>query len=113
MSRRRALKIVMILVGLFFVAGICPLIMLLWFRPDANDNVPMFLSLYVTLGVFMLIAARNPAEHQFPFSRRQAGSRIQQSTRSACTILRSCGTCATTSLNAWAVQRRILSVTGQ
>ncbi|RDS81101.1 hypothetical protein DWU98_11155 [Dyella monticola] len=64
MSRELTLKVVMIVIGLFFLAGIYPLVMFLWFWPHANDIVPMFLSLYVTLGVFMLIAARSPTEHR-------------------------------------------------
>lgn len=64
MSRERALKWVLIVSGLFFLAGIYPLVMSLWFWPHSNDIVPMFLSLYVTLGVFLLIAARHPFEHR-------------------------------------------------
>jgi Family of unknown function (DUF6632) len=36
----------------------------LWAWQHSNEIVPMFLSLYVSLGVFLLIAARNPAEHR-------------------------------------------------
>src|SRR5437667_12818910 len=34
-----------------------------WFRKGVLDTV-MMLSLYVTLGVFLLIAARNPSAHR-------------------------------------------------
>jgi hypothetical protein len=64
MSRQRTLKFVMIAAGLLFSAGIYPLVMSLWRWQHSDDIVPMFLSLYVTLGVFLLIAARNPAEHR-------------------------------------------------
>lgn len=64
MFRERALKFVMIASGLFFLAGIIPLAMSLWSWQHTNDIVPMFLSLYVTLGVFLLLAARNPSEHR-------------------------------------------------
>ena len=64
MSREQALKIVMVVTGLFFLAGIYPLVMSIWFWPRTSDVVPMFLSLYVTLGVFLLVAARNPPEHR-------------------------------------------------
>lgn len=64
MSRERTLKFVMIVSGLLFLAGIYPLVMSLWVGQQTNDIVPMFLSLYVTLGAFLLIAARNPAEHR-------------------------------------------------
>src|SRR2546426_8303625 len=56
MNRKRALKVVMVLVGLFFVALIYPLTMFLW----SEAALAMMLSLYVTLGIFLLIAARNP-----------------------------------------------------
>ena len=56
MIRERALKVVLVLVGLLFSAGIYPLTMFLW----SEAAVAMMLSLYVTLGIFLLIAARNP-----------------------------------------------------
>lgn len=64
MSREWLLKVVMIVSGLLFLAGIFPLVMSLSPSQHADEIVPMFLSLYVTLGVFLLIAARNPAEHR-------------------------------------------------
>ncbi|HUA79690.1 MAG TPA: DUF6632 domain-containing protein [Dyella sp.] len=64
MSRLRALKCVMVVSGLLFLASVYPLIMSLWFWQHADDLVPMFLSVYVTLGVFLLMAARNPSEHR-------------------------------------------------
>lgn len=64
MSRERALKFVMILSGLLFLAGVIPLATSLLDGQHSNDIVPMFLSVYVTLGVFLLIAARNPSEHR-------------------------------------------------
>ncbi len=64
MYRERALKFTMIAAGLLFLAGIYPLVTSLWHWQHSDDIVPMFLSLYVTLGVFLLIAARNPSEHR-------------------------------------------------
>jgi hypothetical protein len=64
MSKLKALKCVMVVSGLLFLAGVYPLIMSLWFWQHADDIVPMFLSIYVTLGVFLLIAARKPLEHR-------------------------------------------------
>jgi len=60
MNRERALKVVMVLVGLLFLALIYPLTMFLW--PEVA--LAMMLSLYVTLGVFLLIAARNPSANR-------------------------------------------------
>ena len=60
MIRERALKILLVLVGLLFSAGIYPLMMFL--RSEAA--VAMMLSLYVTLGIFLLIAVRNPSANR-------------------------------------------------
>lgn len=64
MYRERALKVEMVVSGLFFLAGVYPLVMSLWVWQHSNDIASMFLSLYVTLGAFLLITARNPAEHR-------------------------------------------------
>jgi uncharacterized protein DUF6632 len=64
MWRERALKIVLVLVGLFFTAGIYPLIGSLLHPADSDTGDTMMLSLYVTLGVFLLIAVRNPSAHR-------------------------------------------------
>jgi drug/metabolite transporter superfamily protein YnfA len=57
MIQERALKVVLVLVGLIFLAGVYPLTM--FFRRD--PALAMMLSLYVTLGIFLLLAARNPS----------------------------------------------------
>jgi succinate-acetate transporter protein len=56
MIRERALKVVLVLVGLLFVAGIYPL----W-RFQADPAEQMLGGLYVTLGLFLLLAFRNPS----------------------------------------------------
>lgn len=58
--RERALKVVLILVGLLFVATVYPLILML--RQD--PALAMMMSLYATLGVFLLLASRNPSAHR-------------------------------------------------
>jgi peptidoglycan/LPS O-acetylase OafA/YrhL len=65
MNRERALKVVMVLVGLLFVAAIYPVVMALW-RPSPSDDTgdTMMMSLYFTLGVFLLVAARKPSAHR-------------------------------------------------
>jgi drug/metabolite transporter superfamily protein YnfA len=60
MNRERALKGVLVLFGLIFVAGIYPLLMFTRQAPA----LAMMLSLYITLGVFLLLAARNPSAHR-------------------------------------------------
>jgi len=64
MVRERALKVV--LVGLLFSAGIYPVVTSVQSGWQANkeDALPMMLSLYVTLGIFLLLAARNPSANR-------------------------------------------------
>jgi len=66
MNRERALKVVLVLVGLLFAAGIYPLVTTVRseLQPNIENALPMMLSLYVTLGVFLLVAARNPSANR-------------------------------------------------
>jgi len=64
MWRERALKIVLVLVGLLFTAGVYPLIGSLLHPADSDSGDTMMLSLYVALGIFLLIAVRNPFAHR-------------------------------------------------
>jgi hypothetical protein len=66
MNRERALKVVLVLVGLLFSAGIYPLVTSVRSELKSHEEnaLPMMLSLYVTLGVFLLLAARNPSAHR-------------------------------------------------
>jgi len=66
MNREKALKILLVLLGLVFVAGIYPLVTSVWSGWQANkeDALPMMLSLYTTLGIFLLVAARNPSANR-------------------------------------------------
>jgi predicted acyltransferase len=61
MRRERALKVVLVLVGLVFSAGVLPVTDSLWHQNPSMYTFDMMLSLYVALGVFLLIAARNPS----------------------------------------------------
>jgi hypothetical protein len=56
MKREVALKIVLALVGLIFLALAYPAIMFVRQAPSLS----MMFSIYVTLGIFLLIAIRNP-----------------------------------------------------
>ena len=60
MVRERALKSVLVVAGLLFTAGVIPLTMLFSRQP----SVPMLMSLYVTLGIFLLLAVRDPAANR-------------------------------------------------
>jgi uncharacterized membrane protein YoaK (UPF0700 family) len=64
MIGERALKVVLALVGLLFTAGIYPLTRDLWKMNSRDYGDDMMLSLYVTLGIFLLMAARNPSAHR-------------------------------------------------
>lgn len=63
MNREKALKGLLVVVGLLFIATVIPLAQSLWQSRQA-DAEPMMFSLYVTLGILLLLAARNPAEHR-------------------------------------------------
>jgi hypothetical protein len=60
MNRELALKIVLALVGVLFLALVYPLAMFMRQEPALS----MMLSLYVTLGVFLLLAIRNPSANR-------------------------------------------------
>jgi hypothetical protein len=66
MKRERALKVVLVVVGLLFCAGVYPLITSVRSGWQANkeDSLPMGLSLYVMMGIFLLLAARNPSANR-------------------------------------------------
>lgn len=60
MIRQRALKVVLVLVGLLFTAAVYPVVGM-----NLDDQaLKMMLSVYATLGIFLLLAARNPSEHR-------------------------------------------------
>lgn len=65
--RLRYLRFALVAVGLIFTLGIYPLT-ILW--PDGwtwhtghSDYIWMILGVYATLGIFLILAARNPQEH--------------------------------------------------
>ena len=64
MRRERALKIVLVPLGLLFSAGGYPMIGSLLHPADSDTGDTMMLSLYVALGIFLLIAVRNPSAHR-------------------------------------------------
>jgi len=56
--RTRALKIVLVVVGLFFASNGY------WVLTLREETLQMMLSIYATLGVFLLLAARNPSANR-------------------------------------------------
>src|SRR6202008_4406077 len=57
MWRERALKVVLVLGGLLFSALVYPMTMFVRQEPA----LAMMLSVYVTLGIFLMLAARDPS----------------------------------------------------
>ena len=68
MKRERLTQIVLVIVGLLNLAIIYPLYMDLrnsrWLLEMKNETEPMFLSFFIPVGVFLLLAARKPSEHR-------------------------------------------------
>ena len=60
MHREGALKVVLVVVGLLFSAAVIPLVMM----AKQDPALAMMMSLYATLGIFLLMASRNPSEHR-------------------------------------------------
>ena len=59
MRRERVLKVVLVVVGLVFIAGVYPLVTSVrdgW-HANKEDSLPMGISLYVTQGVFLLLVS--------------------------------------------------------
>jgi hypothetical protein len=59
MIRERALKIVLVIVGLLFLAGVFPL----W-RLHLDPAEQMLGGVYAALGIFLLLALRNPSANR-------------------------------------------------
>jgi hypothetical protein len=69
LNRESVLKIVLVLVGLIFLVGVYPLMMYLWpsgwrWNPNQPEYEQMILGVYATLGIFLLLASRNPSAHR-------------------------------------------------
>lgn len=68
MDGTKYLRIALLLVGVIFVAGIYPLT-IIWpsgwsWHTGQSNYLQMILGVYATLGVFLLIASRNPLAHR-------------------------------------------------
>lgn len=64
MIRERVLKVVLVVVGLLFAAAIYPIAMYLWRPGNEPPGDTMMASLYFTLGIFLLLAVRNPLAYR-------------------------------------------------
>ena len=67
MKRERVLQSVLIVVGLLYLAWAIPLFQSLWrsnWLEQHQDAFPMFMSVNTVLGVFLLLAVKQPARHR-------------------------------------------------
>jgi hypothetical protein len=60
MKREQLLKVVLVVVGLLFAATVYPMVLFVKQEPA----LAMMMSLYVTLGLFLILAARNPSANR-------------------------------------------------
>ena len=66
-KRERALQAVLVVLGLLMVVtNVYPLMtsFLAGLRPTAGTTAPMFWTILAVLGVFLMLAARNPSAHR-------------------------------------------------
>jgi hypothetical protein len=68
-DRAKYLRIALILVGVMSIAGIYPLTLLWpsgwsWHATGRSEYLEMILGIYATLGVFLLVASRDPLAHR-------------------------------------------------
>ena len=67
-DRIKYLRVVLVAVGLVFTVGVYPLT-IVWpsgwaWHTGQSDYLQMILGIYATLGVFLIIASRNPLAHR-------------------------------------------------
>ncbi len=68
-DRMKYLRIALVLVGIIFTFGIWPLTIVWpsgwsWHAEGRSYYLEMILAIYATLGVFLMLAARNPLAHR-------------------------------------------------
>lgn len=68
-TRIRFLRVALVIFGLIFLVGVYPLMMAWWpsgwrWSPNQPEYEQMILGVYATLGVFLIIASRNPLQHR-------------------------------------------------
>lgn len=62
------LKIALIVFGLIFIFGVPAMMMWIWpegwgWMPSQHEYEQMIMGVYATLGVFLILAAKNPLDH--------------------------------------------------
>jgi len=68
-TRLRILRVTLIVVGLIFIVGVYPMMMSLWpsgwrWQPNQPEYEQMIMGVYATLGVFLIIASRDPLKNR-------------------------------------------------
>ncbi len=68
-TRIRYLRIALVAVGLIFIFAVYPLMMTFWpagwrWEPNQPEYEQMILGVYATLGVFLILASRDPLRHR-------------------------------------------------
>ena len=68
-DRIKYLRVALLLAGIFCIVGIYPLTILwpsgwAWHAEGRSDYLEMILGIYATLGVFLIIASRDPLAHR-------------------------------------------------
>ncbi len=68
-DRIKYLRIALVVIGLIFIFGLWPLTVVwpsgwAWHAEGRSDYLEMILGIYATLGVFLILAARNPLAHR-------------------------------------------------
>ena len=68
MNQDKPLRIALLIVGLIFLVGLLPLTMIwpagfMW-EPRQSEYEQMIIGVYAVLGLFLIIASRDPAEHR-------------------------------------------------
>ena len=67
-QKLKFLKIALVVFGVFFIIGIYPMMMWIWpsgwgWTPRQPEYEQMIMGVYATLGVFLILAAKDPMKH--------------------------------------------------
>ncbi|MGI9227550.1 MAG: DUF6632 domain-containing protein [Gammaproteobacteria bacterium] len=67
-QKLKYLKIALVVFGVFFIIGIYPMMMWIWpsgwgWTPRQPEYEQMIMGVYATLGVFLILAAKDPMKH--------------------------------------------------
>jgi hypothetical protein len=67
-QRLKYLRVALWVFGLIFIFGVYPMMMWIWpsgwgWEPRQPEYEQMIMGIYATLGVFLILAAKNPMEH--------------------------------------------------